>query len=146
MSLRTQHMASQPLPGSANRKESRVFRLRHSTPALGPVVTEPVPLPQRQGVMEFNPLNFSLNYIFLSVENVPRTVAMQMLSSLSFCHTVTFSALGLGAVGRCGERVWSQNFLILPHCPSGGAERLCGGGRKPGLARSPGGRAPLSCD
>lgn len=105
-------MASQPLPGSANRKEREVFSLHHS-PQLWDCLQQrrdSKTLPQRLGVVEFNPLKFNHNYIFLSFENTPKNREDSNASLPFFHHTIThLSALDLEAVGTV-ERGLGREF------------------------------------
>lgn len=111
-------MASQPLPGSANHRE----RERPSASAMasliwGPFATESAPLPERLGVLEFSPVNFTHNYIFRSFENIPRMAEIQMLFFPLFT-IFSPSAWGLEAVGTTergfgGGILWSCHIVPL---------------------------------
>lgn len=103
-------MASQPLPGSANHRE----RERPSVSAMASLVwglfaTESAPLPQRPGVLEFNPVNFTHNYISCSFENILRMARIQMLFFPLFA-TFSPSAWSLGALGT-SERGFGGGIL-----------------------------------
>lgn len=99
------------------------------TAAAGPSATETAPLPQRLGVMEFNPLNCSQNYIFLSFENVPRNRgdARAGLPRAPHQRSLTFLH-GISRRGDHAERTRRWNPLLCHSGPSVEAEMPCGGG------------------
>ena len=112
-------MASQPLPDSANHREREVFGLHHGPPpALGPFAAGSAPLPRRRGVLEFNPLTFSHNSIFLSFENVPRMASIQMLFFPLFAALLLTFCIGFRGSGDHGEDsdMEFSGHVTLPLC------------------------------